>query len=127
LKKTDVKQKLEKAVELEATKEEVQEELVAVEMTPEQRDRIVKILADEKIKAQAEEDEGKFSMSLAYQHNISGRKFGPGHNIIVPASLVGLLQYQENKQREHEMGLNQSQKRMFEVMQSGAAVPVRVK
>lgn len=123
-KKSDVKQNLEKEVELQAGKEE---ELVSVEMTPEQRDRIVKILADEKIKAQADKDVGIFKMNLSYQHNMSGKAYGPGNNVLVPEYLVGQLQYQEQKSREHELNLNNSQKRTYEVMQSGHSIPVRVK
>lgn len=124
MKKTDVKENLDKQVELESEKEE---ELVSVEMTPEQRDRIVKILADEKLKAKSDEEMGQFKMNLSYQHNMSGKKYGPGNNVVVPEFLVGQLMYQEQKSREHELNLNSSQKRTFEIMQSGQAIPVRVK
>lgn len=124
MKKSDVKESLSEKVDLEAAHEE---KLVSVEMTSEQRDRIVKILADEKIKAKADEDMGQFKMDLLFQHNINGKRFGPGRAVLVPEFLVGQLMYQENKAKEHELNLNQSQKRSFEIMQSGQAVPVRVK
>lgn len=124
MKKHDVKESLTKKVELEASKEE---ELVAVEMTPEQRDRIVRILADEKLQKEADESRGAYEMDLVFAHHINGIKFGPGRRIRVPEGLQGKLQAAESLMRNHEINLMASHSKQFEIFQSGQAVPVRVK
>ena len=124
MKKTDVKQSLEKQVELHNDKET---EMVSLEMTPEQRDRVVALLGDEKIKEKAAKETIYFEFPyLAYQHNINGKKFGPGKKIVVPDHWVGKVIAGEQSLRDHELGLNTSQKRMYEVMQSGQAIPIKV-
>ncbi len=124
MKKTDVKQSLEKQVELHVDEKP---ETVTLEMTPEQRDRVVALLGDEKIKEKAEKETTYFEFPfLAYSHNINGKRFGPGKKIVVPDYWVGKVIAGEQSQRDHEMGLNTSQKRMYEVLQSGQAIPLKV-
>lgn len=124
MKKTDVKESLDLKVEQELAKEE---ELVAVEMTPEQRDKFVQIMADEKAKKKAEEALGEYEMDLNYAHYINGRKFGPGRRVRVPGGLQGKLVDSEQKWAMHEMNLLTSSKKQFEIMQNGQSIPVKVK
>lgn len=102
-------------------------ELVSVEMTPEQRDRIVRILADEKLEKVEAKPEGVFSMHLIYRHRINGKVYGPGNKVEVPESLVGHLQVAEQRSKDAELSLNTSSNRVYEVLQSGQSVPVRIK
>lgn len=123
MKKSDVKESLTKQVELH---EDEKEELVSVEMTPEQRDRIVKILADEKLKAKADEERPKYKMDLLWAHHINGVKYGPGRNVIVPEGIHATIQWAEIQQRDQEINLNSSKTRSFQILQSGHSIPQKV-
>ncbi len=122
--------KEEEISEVEGLEEKADAGLVEVEMTPEQRDAFVKFMADEKDKQAAVEAANKedpiFIMDLSYEHNINGQKFGPGlaH---VPQSMVPTLQRGEQRSMKREIKLHTSSKRLFKVLQSGQAVPVRAK
>lgn len=123
MKKSDVKESLEKQVELHT---EEKEDLVSVEMTTEQRDRIVKILADEKLKAKADAERPQYKMDLVWAHHINGVKYGPGRNVIVPEGIHATIQHAEIQQRNQELSLNASKERMFKVFHSGQSIPVKV-
>lgn len=119
-KKSDVKKEVVEEVELQKS------EQVLVEMTPAQRDKFVKMLAEveeEEIPAdKGPEFDDKYKLDLFFAHHIGPYKFGPGRKIEVPERFVGHLQVYEQGRREQEMNLNNSNKKLFEIMQSGQAI-----
>lgn len=100
------------------------EGLVTIEMTEEQQEEFVAFMAakEQKSKEQAESEE-PVAIHLTYQHNINGKKIGPGVTQ-VPRYMLGMLQDQEFKQRDLELSRFQDKGRIFQVLQSGQAVPV---
>lgn len=109
--------------EKEAKKPEV------IEVTPEQKEKFLKFMEEEELKAIAlkdkEEIKGqKTRVNLSFKHNVSGRSYGPGRNIEIPYEYLGLLQQQENQCRDAEMRMLTANKRIFEVLQSGGAIEV---
>lgn len=98
--------------------------LVAVEMSPAERDAFVEFMAAKQGAAPKPQPEATSTkLSLTYVHHINGKKFGPGH-VEIPQALVGLLQEQEHLQRDLELARFQSKERMFKVLQSGQAIDV---
>lgn len=118
-KKTDVKK------EVEAVESTETENLVSVEMTEEQKAQFVKFMASKKDEPKVEEVQ-LYTMNLLYQHNINGKKYGPGPTTI-PAYHVDLIQHQELNKKGAEISLNTSSNRMFKILDSGQSVPVAVK
>lgn len=114
----------EKAPKSEA-EQMVDETFVSVEMTPEQRDEFVRFMAEKKGEIK-EAEEPVYVMDLSYEHNINGNKFGPGLAHI-PFSMVATIQRGELRSMRREISLHTSSKRLYKVLQSGQAVPVRVK
>ncbi len=116
--------------EVKSTETKKKEDLVEVEMTAEQRDAFVKFMSDSKDKLKEVEEGNKeeaiFVMDLAYEHNLNGQKFGPGLAHI-PQSMVPQIQRGELRSMKREIRLHTSNNRMFKVLQSGQAVPVRAK
>lgn len=99
-------------------------ELVSVEMTPEQRDKVVKILSEEKKEPSIKEDDSEYELSLNYAHKINGVSYGPG-KVVVKANLSSILMNQDAEQRRQEIGLNVSADRLYKIMQGGGSVRVK--
>lgn len=102
--------------------------MVSVEMTEDQAKKFAKFVADEedKVPEAPKEPEKIFRLQCLYEHNLNGRKFGPGVADI-PECYLAQVQVQEQRAREHELNLNQSKTRLFKIMQSGQSIPMLVK
>lgn len=100
------------------------EDMVTIQMTPEQQEEFVAFMAEKERKEKEQLSAREpVAVHLTYRHNINGQKFGPGV-VQVPRELLGMLQEQEFKQRDLELGRFQDKGRIFQVLQSGQAVPV---
>lgn len=131
-KKSDVKKEVE--AEVEAAKvpaEQKIEDVVSVEMTPAQREEFVKWMARKEVEDAdlneqekvADKEVKRFMITLIARHNVNGKKYGPGP-VVVPEELLGHLQHAENQVRQAEIALHTSNKRMFQILQNGQAIPV---
>lgn len=105
------------------------EDTTAVQMTEAQKKAYLLFLEKEEekkiIAEDAKAEEGiKTKVNLKWRHNINGKKYGPGRMIEIPLSLLGQLQHQEDVKRKAELRLLISNKRTFEVLQSGGAIEV---
>lgn len=121
------KDEIETLEPIEAKKDE---SLVAVEMSPEQRDEFVDFMKDKKAKeakeAEAKIEEQKVHVRLSVSHYINGKKYGPGVTEI-PHSLLGQLQHQENNWKKHELSIfAPSRTQLMKVLEGGQVVNVGV-
>ena len=115
-------EEIKKAVKAKAKSET--KGLEAIEMTAEQKEKFLKFMEEEELKAIAKKDAEdikgeKTKVNLNFKHNISGKSYGPGRHIEIPVLLLGQLQQQENDLRNAEMKMLTGNKRLFEVMQGG--------
>ena len=110
--------------EKEETSEKATDALVSVEMTPAQRDKVVKILSEEKKEATVVEDDSEYELTLNYAHKINGISYGPG-KVVVKANLSSILMSQDQAQKTQEIGLTVSSERAYKLMQGGGSVRVK--
>lgn len=107
-------------------KKEKTEDLVTLEMTEEQKDKVTAFLLKEekeaeKAKEEAASNEGWMNIHLFTKHSFGRQTYGPGV-ARVPAGLAGQIIYQDQKAQGREIALNTSNKRLIEVMRSGQRI-----
>ncbi len=61
------------------------------------------------------------NIMLTFEHNINGKKYGPGKTLVA-ASLVGHLQNVESKKRDAEMALYMDRKRVVQLSMGGQVI-----
>jgi hypothetical protein len=96
------------------------EDIISVEMTQAQKDKVVDLFAQEKAKA-----EKKFvTMNLMYQHKINGTKYGRGV-AKVPEELAGHLQAADHKAMVARLKENISTNTELEILSRGISRVIR--
>lgn len=107
-----------------AKKEIKETDLVAVEMTEEEKAEYVAYKL-QKEKEQVDKDtaheEGFVDMNLFKRYEIGRHRFGPGLSK-VPAGLAGQVAWIEERARHNELNLNTENKRLVEVMMNGNTI-----
>src|ERR1700743_2301547 len=98
--------------------------LEAIEMTAAQKEEFLEFLEKKEAEKIAKEDQERYKdmnarVNLKFSHSVNGAKFGPGRNINVPLSLLGILQQGENDMRDHELRMLTESKHTFEILQGG--------
>lgn len=106
----------------EETIEGTEPDTVEVAMTPAQRDEFVEFMRKKEV-APAVEPVRMATIHCVFIHNINGVKYGPGR-VRCDENIAGTLAYGEQKQKEAEIGLYMSNKRLKQIFESGNAVPV---
>jgi len=99
---------------------------VSLSMTPEQKEEFIEFMRLKKAKTAVEESAKNFvTIRLNFRHNINGKRYTPGR-VVVPEDIAGTLIYAEQSQKDAEIRLHMSNKRLVQIMQDGNTVPVRV-
>lgn len=97
-------------------------DLVSVEMTQEQLAEFTAMkLKKEKEAVDAASNEGFMWVDLFTKHSFGRAEYGPGRTK-VPVGLAGQIIYQDQHAQGREIGLNTTNKRLVQIMQSGQRI-----
>lgn len=109
-----------------ATDTKVEETKVSVEMTEDQKKKVVEfLLKEEEEKAAREKAEPKVEFNLRFAHFVNGIQYGPG-KVRVTESLGGTLYGQDIKALEGEMKVGHFTDNMIQIIQGGTPKITRI-
>lgn len=99
---------------------------VSVEMTEDQKEKVIAHLAKEEIKEESKTvDDEMVAVELRVWHKHNGRPYGPGR-VVVPRWLGDLLLHNDDNAVQGRIKESMDSKHMLQILQSGKSRPVKV-
>lgn len=109
-----------------ATDTKVEETKVSVEMTEDQKKKVVEfLLKEEKAASAKDKTEPRVEFNLRFAHYVNGVQYGPG-KVSVPESLGSTLYGQDIKALEGEMKVGHFTDNMIQIIQGGTPKITRI-